>query len=460
MKSRYYLLLLSFFAVNSAHAEVFDLMQAWESAVSHDKDYAYAQTGYSTVSPRQKQAKALWRPNVVVNGTLGVGYQDSSVQGAQFSTPAFGKSNDVDFNTSINNGLSDRIALIATQPIYNPKRRIEQEQLIQSTDISELEWQVAQQTLILKVAQQYFDLAIAQKSLEVTQQQFNSVQKLATEMQDRFKIGSTPITDAHEAAARLAAVEAQQLSAQLDLENKKNILIDTTGLSDNQLTALLPSKTPSSFNNASVEALIAQAEAENLNIQRSKINAKLASLESNKHQWKSSVTLDAIGQVSRDEIVGSGSYGSASSRQTNGLIGLQVSIPLSTGGYREAKLEENVQLATQSQIDVDRTRQHIAQQIKQTHLQVNIGESRLTAISQALKAGEWRLDATRLGRQVGDRTTLDVLNAENEVAITRLNLIQEQVNLLMNQLRLSALIGQLDKNVLNEVNHFLTTTGD
>jgi outer membrane protein len=206
-----------------------------------------------------------------------------------------------------------------------------------------------------------------------------------------------------------------------------------------------------------VDTLIDQSEAENLTVQLSKINANLANLESHKHHWESSVKLDAIGQVSHDELIGNGSYGSASARATNALIGLQVSIPLSTGGYREAKLEENIQLANQAQIDVDRTRQQIAQKIKQTYLQISIGKSRLTAISQALQAGEMRLDATRLGRQVGDRTTLDVLNAENEVAISQLNLVQEQVNLLMNQLQLSALIGRLDKDVLSEVNQFLTS---
>lgn len=455
MKRRYYLILLSICSFSSAHAEVFDLMQAWQSALNHDKDYAYAQSGYGIVTPQQNQAKALWKPNVVLSGALGVGYQDSSIQGAQFTTPAFGKSNDVDFNTSINSGVSDRLALVATQPIYNPKRRIEQEKIIKSADITTLQWSIAKQTLILKVAQQYFDLALAQKNLDVTKRQFDSVQKLATEMQGRFKIGSTPITDSHEAKARLAAVEAQQLSAQLDLENKKSIFADTTGFSIDNLAVLFPSKNQHPLNNTTVEALIEQSEIGNLNVQLSQINANLASLESHKYDWKSSINLDAVGQVSRDEIVGSGSYGSASSRQTNGLIGLQVSIPLSTGGYREAKLEENVQLASQAQIDIDRTRQQVAQQIKQTYLQINIGESRLAAISQAIQAGEMRLDATRLGRQVGDRTTLDVLNAENEVAVSQLNLVKEQVNLLMNQLHLSALIGQLDKDVLSEVNQSL-----
>ena len=108
MKFHTYFLFLILCSFNSAHAEVFDLMQAWKNAISHDKDYAFAQSGYGIVTPKKNQAKALWRPNVVLNGALGVGYQDSKVEGAQFSTPAFGQSNNVDFNTSINHGVSDR----------------------------------------------------------------------------------------------------------------------------------------------------------------------------------------------------------------------------------------------------------------------------------------------------------------------------------------------------------------
>jgi outer membrane protein len=220
---------------------------------------------------------------------------------------------------------------------------------------------------------------------------------------------------------------------------------------------LLPTTDQNGLNNTSVETLIERSESENLNIQLSKLQAKLASLETGKYNWKSSISVDAVGQVTRQEIDGSGQYGSASARETNALIGLQVSIPLSTGGYRQAKLEENVQLASQAQINVDRTRQQIAQHIKHTYLQINIGESRVEAISQALEAGRKRLDATRLGREVGDRTTLDVLNAENDVSFSQLQLIQAQVNLLLNQLQLAALTARLNENNLRKINALLTT---
>lgn len=436
-------------------AYALDLLEAWHSAVANDKDYAVAQAGRGVVAPKQKQAQALWRPNVMASGTVGMGFQDTVTEGAQFSTPAFGRSNDVNFNTSINGGLANRFALTANQPIYDPKRRAEQQQLLKSADLVELEWQASRQSLMLKVAQQYFDAAIAQKNLQVLQQQVSSIQKIAVEMRDRFNIGSSPVTDIHEAEARLAAIQAQQLSAELDLENKKNMLADTIGQSPDTIVALMPQTKLNQVSTLPLDVWINQAQSDNFNVRMSEVQVQLAEQEAKRHSFKSSIKLDAIAQYSRDELDGSGSYGAANSQQTNAIIGLQVAIPLSTGGYREAKQEEAVQLLTKANAEVELSRQQVVQQIRQTYLNVNIGKSRLSALEQSLKAGQLRLDATKLGRQVGDRTTLDVINAENEVATTQLNLVQAQADILINRLQLSALAAELDESVLSEINQYL-----
>ncbi|MGZ8269925.1 MAG: TolC family protein [Methylophilus sp.] len=436
-------------------AYALDLLQAWHSAVANDKDYAVAQAGHGVVAPKQKQAQALWRPNVMASGTVGMGFQDTITEGAQFSTPAFGRSNNVNFNTSINGGLANRFALTANQPIYDPKRRAEQQQLLKSADLVELEWQASRQSLMLKVAQQYFDAAIAQKNLQVLQQQVSSIQKIAVEMRDRFNIGSSPVTDTHEAEARLAAMQAQQFSAELDLENKKNMLADTIGQSPDTIVALLPQAKLNQVSTLPLDVWINQAQSDNFNVRMNEIQVQLAEQEAKRHSFKSSIKLDAIAQYSRDELDGSGSYGAANSQQTNAIIGLQMAIPLSTGGYREAKQDEAVQLLTKANAEVELSRQQVVQQIRQTYLNVNIGKSRLSALEKSLKAGQLRLDATKLGRQVGDRTTLDVINAENEVATTQLNLVQAQADILMNRLQLSALAAELDERVLSEINQYL-----
>lgn len=439
-------------ASQAAQAQAIDLLQAWQGAVGNDRAYAVAEAGHGVTAPRQKQAAALWRPNLTLNAGAGYGRDNSDTRGAYFAGPGFGQSEDIAFSTSVNSGTTHNWALTATQPLYDPKRRAQQQQLLMSADQSDLEWGATRQSLMLGVAERYFDLALAQESLRVLQQQQQAMQKLAVEMRDRFQLGATPITDTHESEARLAAVEAQVLYAQMELETRRNILADTTGYAPEQLSALLPQRVSDSLLQKPLEQWLADAEGGNFDIRMKAIAGDLARQEAKKYALESSVKLDAIAQAGRDYISGSGDFGSASNAQTSGMIGLQVSVPLYTGGYRSAREEEAVQLADKADAEVALARQQAAQAIRATWLNLKAGSGRLQALTQALEASRLRLDATTLGHQVGDRTTLDVINAENDVASAELALMQAKVNQVLNQIRLAALAGKLDEEVLNIFN--------
>lgn len=439
-------------ASQAAQAQAIDLLQAWQGAVGNDRAYAVAEAGHGLTAPRQKQAAALWRPNLTLNAGAGYGRDNSDTRGAYFAGPGFGQSEDIAFSTSVNSGTTHNWALTATQPLYDPKRRAQQQQLLMSADQSDLEWGATRQSLMLGVAERYFDLALAQESLRVLQQQQQAMQKLAVEMRDRFQLGATPITDTHESEARLAAVEAQVLYAQMELETRRNILADITGYAPEQLSALLPQRVSDSLLQTPLEQWLADAEGGNFDIRMKAIAGDLARQEAKKYALESSVKLDAIAQAGRDYISGSGDFGSASNAQTSGMIGLQVSVPLYTGGYRSAREEEAVQLADKADAEVALARQQAAQAIRATWLNLKAGSGRLQALTQALEASRLRLDATTLGHQVGDRTTLDVINAENDVASAELALMQAKVNQVLNQIRLAALAGKLDEEVLNIFN--------
>jgi outer membrane protein len=101
---------------------------------------------------------------------------------------------------------------------------------------------------------------------------------------------------------------------------------------------------------------------------------------------------------------------------------------------------------------VDRARQQVRQQTRAAWLGLQTGQARLDALSASLTASRARLDATQLGRQVGDRTTLDLLNAQNDASSAELALAQARTDVLLNRLRLAALAGELDEARLQEVN--------
>jgi len=134
------------------------------------------------------------------------------------------------------------------------------------------------------------------------------------------------------------------------------------------------------------------------------------------------------------------------------MVGVMLNVPLYTGGWRSAKLEEATHLQTKAQAELERTRLQVSQMTRAAWLAVQSGQARLSALEAANTASQARLDATQLGRQVGDRTTLDVLNAHNDASAAQLGLLQARTELLVAQLRLHAMAGQLDIDKLQTLN--------
>jgi outer membrane protein len=438
-----------------------DLIEVWQAALDNDKTYAVGRAAQATAQPRRDQAAALWKPSVGLTASIGVATSQSEASGAQFSAPGFGQSIGASFNTSVTNGSSGRWAIAATQPLFNPQRRAQQQQLSLSADLADLEWQVAGQSLMLRTAERYFDLALAEETLRVLRLQLDAVQRATTEAQDRFKLGSVPVTDTYEARARMAGVRAQTLAAETDVQVKRHLLSASTGLPATTLVARLPALLPDMAGGVTARPLeiwLTEAEANNLTVRSQLVAAEVARQEASKYSLRSAATVDLVAQAARDRLNGSGEFGSSRNTSTNRMIGILLSVPLFTGGLRDAKEEESIRLADKSAAEAERTRQDVAQQVRVAWLGLSVGAERVKALSEGVNASVARRDATQLGREVGQRTTLDLLNAENDKALAQLALAQGRISLLLDRLRLAALVGQLDEAALRSVNSELAAS--
>lgn len=442
-------------ACGAPAASATDLLQAWQAAQQNDRELAVARAAQATAQPRRDQAAALWRPGVAFNASAGVATGESEMRGAQFSAPGMGTSGGVNFGTSVTGGTATRWALQASQPLYHPQRRAQQQQLGLQADMADLEWQAAQQALMLRTAQRYFDVALAQEALRVLDQQHQAVQKAAIEAQDRFDIGSAPVTDTHEARARLAALRAQRLAAQTDLDLKRRALADSTGLAPAALTVRLPAASAPPALRA-LDAWQQEAETANPAIRLQQLAADIARAEAEKQRRSAAPTVELVAQAVQERLHGSGDYGSARNKNLNALVGVQVNVPLYTGGYRAAREEEALRLQDKAQAQVQSTREQVAQQVHGAWLGLNLGAERVQALTDALTASEARRDATQTGHEVGHRTLLDLLNAENDTAAARLVLAQARASLLLDRLRLAQLAGRLDEDTLRTANQALS----
>lgn len=437
-------------------AQAVDLVQAWQAAALNDKGLAVVRASHAAAQPRRDQAASLWLPTVGASATVGVASNQTEATGAQFSAPGLGTSKDVGFNTSVNGGTATRWAVSAVQPLYNRERRAQQQQLALSVDSADLEWQAGRQALMLRTAERYFDLALAEEAVRVQQRQLTAVQRATEEVLDRFKVGTVPVTDTHEAQARLAGVRAELLAVQTELQLKRQALADSTALAPDSLSAQLPAGALAEGPLRPLAPWLADAMAGNPALRQQQLAGEIARQEAAKYSLAASPRVDLVAQATGDRLSGSGDFGSASNSASHQAIGLQLTIPLFTGGWRDAKQSEALLLADKAGAELVNAQQQVAQQVRASWMGLNLGAQRVQALGEALKASQSRRDATQVGYDVGHRTTLDLLRAENDGAAAQLALAQARVGLWLDRLRLAALAGQLDETALNRANADLT----
>lgn len=429
-------------------AQALTLAEVWQAAEAHDRPLAAARAAAGVAEPQRQQAQALWHPQLALTASAGVGASDTTMRGAQFSAPGLGSSSGVDFATSIHGGAATRVALQASQPLYNPARRAEQQQLNLQADRAELALQSARQGAMLRTASLYLNLALAQEKLRVLQGQIQAVQSTAKEAQDRFDIGTAPITAVHEAGAELALMQAQLASAQAEITLRTRELADATGLAPERLSVQLPASAQAEPR--ALELWQQLAEGASLSLRDQQLQTQLAQAELDKYAAGSRASVDLIAQAAHDRLDGRGDFGAARNTSLNAMVGVQLTIPISTGGMRSGREQEAAARLAAAQAQEDATREQLARGVEAAWLAMHTGAEQTRALQAALDASRLREDATHTGYEAGERTLLDVLRARNDVAATRLQLAQARVGTVLARLQLAERAGQLGEAALQD----------
>ncbi|HYD77685.1 TolC family outer membrane protein [Ramlibacter sp.] len=442
------------FAFAAAPAASTGLVETWRAAAAHDPGFAAARAAREAGQARSRQAGALWRPQAMLEAGAGAATSENAIRGAGFAAPGFGSATGVDFDTSITGGTSTRYGLAVRQPLVDRERDAQQEQLRIASGLADLQWHSAEQDLALRSADLFFQSALAAEQLRLLGRQEDAALKARVEAQDRFRIGDRPITDVHEATARAAALRARRLAAGSELEVRRARLADFTGRpADIQLP--LPRGALPQADIGSLESWLERAERENPQVRMAEAQLLHARQETRKNDAVLSPKVDLVARLGRERLSGSGDFGRASQTGTQHSIGVQLSVPLYTGGMRSARHDESLALAQQASAELEQVRQQAAQQTRAAWLDLRVGLEKTAALEAGLAASSARLDATRTGVQAGDRTTLDLLNAQNDAAEAELALVQARVQLIMLRLRLAAMTGALGEADLAAVDGLL-----
>jgi outer membrane protein len=448
--------ILALFLASTSSAYAADLMDAWHAAQSKDPSFSAARAGAEAGKKKKDQAKALKLPQVTATVSAGGINAYNKISDAQFSAPGLGSAGGASFKTQTDMGADLRWNVSAEQPLYNAERSSMARQLNKQAQLADVKFSAAEQQLILQVSKAYFDVLLAEDSLASVKKQRLAVAQALKVAKGRFEEGDVAIIDTHEAQARDDALVSQELEADSNYQLAQSALADLTGSSDQSLARPAEQVSFQNLDTGQLNDWLLSAQTNSPSLHMQQIQQGIAHDEINKFQSSTAPVLNLVAQAGGEELRGLGG-GSNSDLSNHALsVGVQLTIPLFTGGMRNAKYEEAVLLEDQAKSETEATRIRAGQQARVAWLGVTIGKSKIKAVEQALVSSKVKLDATELGKEAGDRTTLDVLNAEQDYYATRTELFRARYQTLLSYLNLAAVAGSLDEKRLAEVNALLS----
>lgn len=432
-----------------------DLLTAWQAAQQHDLSFAAARAQWQAGHVKERQARAMFMPQVVATGSAAYVSNERDTQGAQFKAPGFGASDDVEFRTKVDGGRGTAWALTAQQPLYSAERSANARQLDRQAKLADIQFHAAEQELILRTAQAYFDVLQAQDTLGALEAQKEAAARALDVAKESFDAGALPVTDLHEAEAKFDQITTQELAADSDLQLKRAALSDRTGMPTDSLSRVNPEAPLDRVDPGPLADWIDRADRQNSLLAMQELGRDIARDEVDKFRALTAPTLDLVAQVADDRVRGDNGFGTTRLTSNTRTIGLQVTIPLFTGGMRSAKRDEAAALAEKARLETDAVRQDVHRQARAAWLGVTTGAAQVRAHGQALRSSRTRLDATEVGKEAGARTMLDLLNAQTDFYAAQRDLAQAKYQLLLNRLRLAAVAGELSESQLREVNAHL-----
>jgi outer membrane protein len=302
----------------------------------------------------------------------------------------------------------------------------------------------------VRVAQAYFDVLIAQDSVTLADAQMNAISEQREQAKRNFEVGSATITDTLEAQARYDQTGAQEIAAKNNLEVKRSALQQLINTAPGDLDHLgkdfkleVPQPTV-------MEKWVSEAQLSNLQLAIAQAGAEIADREVSRNRGGHLPTVDLVANYSKNNT-----GGVMANDTTNKSIGVQLNMPLFEGGAVNSKWREAEANRERARQELENARRNVEQQTRQAYLGVVSGIAQVQALKQALTSSQSVLEASKLGQQVGVRTNLDVLNAQQQLFSNRRDLYQAQYNYLMSELRLKQAVGTLSEKDLSKVNQAL-----
>jgi len=423
-----------------------NLLQVYQEAKSHDAQYAAARNALQAGLEKLPQGRALLLPTLEVNsaGTQ-VTKSRAEIDFRDAPTP-----------TAIRDVHSYGFQLRLSQPVFRMQNMLQFDQAEYQVKQAEAVFGQAAQDLILRVAQAYFDLLAAQDNLTLVKAQKASIAEQLAQAKRNFEVGTATITDTHEAQARFDLIGAQEIVADNAVETKQRELQLIAGKLYPTVKPLRPGVKHEPPKPARMQDWVELAENQGFPVLAQDAVTEVAALESRRAAAAHLPTLDIVGSYGITSSSGSTAVATFGSTRTNSsAIGLQLGVPIYSGGALSSREREAAALYEKAKQEQKNVRRNQALAARQNYLLVVNGISTTAALEQALISSRSAYESNKLGYEVGVRINIDVLNAEQQVYNTSRDLLLARYGTIMNHLKLKAVAGSLTEADLEVVNRAL-----
>lgn len=423
--------------------ETQNLQQIYQQALTQDPVLASAKSGNRAMQEKLVQGNALYLPTINFNAGATASQTDIKYIGSSSVFRNGGRETFEGYSYGVN----------LNQPIYRKQIQAQLAQAKSQVEQSDKQLLLAQQNLILRSSKAYFDVLMAQDKIELIQAQKNAISKQLEQAKANFDVGTATITDFNEAQARFDLVQAQEIAAMSDLEVKKRAIQSIVGQMPAKLNAVRDDLKPQMPEPVAMDKWVEIASQTNLMIAIQQQSLEIATQEVERQNAGHLPTLDAI--ASYTDRYANGSANGFGSDLQDATIGLQLQIPLYQGGAIASRIREAVANKQKAMDDLVTARRQAELDTRQGYLDLVSVVSQIKAYEQALTSSQSQLDSTMLGYEVGVRTSVDVLNAQQQFFTAKRDLLQSRYAYLMNILSLKSAVGLLNDADIDAVNQQL-----
>ena len=447
-----------------------DLITLYQEAAFSDPVLNAARSNYQASKELYWQGLSLLLPQA--SATPGGTRYFQHGQGNTIVSPGSGNSRVFD---------QKNYTVTLTQPVFNLTALEAFKQGDLNTKLADMRFYLAQQDLIIRVSQAYFDALTSQDNVELYRNKKSLIKQQLEIAQAKFDAGLATIVDVNTAQAALDLANSQEIAAQAGLVVTRGVLEQLVGHPVGALRPLTKEvkidgvlKDPRSKNKdakdipitdsvnpqlppgQTLDDWIRQAEAANFNVLASQLTVNLAESTYRGSQALNYPSISFIGTSGYNTSNGTpNSYQPNNSNVYNNTIALQMNIPLVSGGYASSVIRQNAALVDTAKANFDNARRTAAQNTRAAFTGFYGGLASVKAFEAAERSTSSALESSKLGFQVGTLINIDVLIALDSVINTRSQLQQARYNTILNAIKLKAHAAALTDQDLIAINTLL-----